>query len=132
MEMMNKKRSSKIMNIMTLRVFFLCKDVAILVVYMYSENALIWRTIILKQSKKWKTILSSWKGKREKEFHVCLVFMCTRIETCINKHFSFKIFLLNPSFEKFLDPRLGWRENYACTLHPHPPKKNSYLMKKCI
>ena len=50
---------------------------------------------------------SSWKRKREKELHVCLVFMCTRVEMCINKHFSFKIFLLNPPpFEKFLDPRL--------------------------
>ena len=29
------------MNIMTLRVSFLCKDVAVLVVYMYSENAFI-------------------------------------------------------------------------------------------
>ena len=39
---MNKKGPSKIMNIMTLRVFFVCKDVAILVVNMYnSENALI-------------------------------------------------------------------------------------------
>ena len=36
-------------------------------------------------------------------------FLCTRVVTCINKHFSFKIFLLNPSppFEKFLDPRLS-------------------------
>ena len=39
--------------------------------------------------------------------HVCLVFMCTRVDTCTNKHFSFKIFLLNPPFEKFLDPRLN-------------------------
>ena len=34
--------------------------------------------------------------------------MCTRVDTCINKHFSFKIFLLTPPpFEKFLDPRLN-------------------------
>ena len=32
--------------------------------------------------------------------------MCTRVHTCINKHFSFKIFLLNLPFEKFLDPCL--------------------------
>ena len=33
--------------------------------------------------------------------------MCTRVDTCINKHFSFKIFLLNPPpLEKILDPRL--------------------------
>ena len=32
--------------------------------------------------------------------------MCTHIDTCISKHFSFKMFLLNPLFEKFLDPRL--------------------------
>ena len=38
--------------------------------------------------------------------HVCLVFMCTRVDMCINKHFSFKIFLLKPLFEKFLDLRL--------------------------
>ena len=28
--------------------------------------------------------------------HVCLILMCTRVDTCINKHFSFKIFLLTP------------------------------------
>ena len=39
---------------------------------------------------------SSWKGRKEKEFHVCLVFMCTRVDTCIKKHFFFKIFPLNP------------------------------------
>ena len=32
--------------------------------------------------------------------------MCKRVDTCINKHFSFKIFLLNLPFEKFLDPCL--------------------------
>ena len=47
-----------------------------------------------------------YRGCRKKELHVCLVFMCTRVDMWINKHFSFKIFLLNPLFEKFLDPRL--------------------------
>ena len=38
--------------------------------------------------------------------------MCTRVDTCINKHIYFKIFLLNSSpptptpIEKFMDPRL--------------------------
>ena len=49
---------------------------------------------------------SSWK-RREKELHICLVFMCTRVDTCINKHFSFKFFLLKPPFEKIMDPRLS-------------------------
>ena len=43
-----------------------------------------------------KRVIKQNKKIREKELHVCLVFMCTRVGTCINKHFSFKIFLLNP------------------------------------
>ena len=54
-----------------------------------------------------KTKQYSLEGRREKELHVCLVFMCTRVDTCINKHFSFKISRLNPPpLLKFLDPRL--------------------------
>ena len=34
--------------------------------------------------------------EREKELHVCLVFMCARVDTCFNKHFSFKIFPPTP------------------------------------
>ena len=51
---MNKKRSSKIMNIMTLRVFFVCKDKAILVVniYMYSENAFNMKNNYIKTKQK--------------------------------------------------------------------------------
>ena len=47
--------------------------------------------------------------EREEELQVCLVFMCARVDTCFNKHFSLKLFLLNPTpptFDKFLDPRL--------------------------
>ena len=42
------------------------------------------RVIKQSQKKKWQ---SSWKGKKEKELHVCLVLMYTRVDTCINKHF---------------------------------------------
>ena len=42
-----------------------------------------------KTKQKMKTILLK---RKKKELHVCLVFMCTRI----NKHVSFKIFLLTP------------------------------------
>ena len=45
--------------------------------------------------------------------HVCLFFMCTRVDTCIKNHFSFKIFLLNLPFEKFLDSRLSWEPSAA-------------------
>ena len=50
----------------------------------------------IKESKKTKTILLKSK---KKEIGACLsIFMCTRVDTCINKskHFSFKIFLLKP------------------------------------
>ena len=50
---------------------------------------------------------SSWKGKRDKELHVCLVFMCTRVDTCIKNIFLSKFSSYTPPFEKFLDPRLG-------------------------
>ena len=43
---------------------------------------------VIKQSKNRRQ--SSWKGRRENEFHVSLVFMCTRVVTCINKHFLSK------------------------------------------
>ena len=51
------------------------------------------------------------------ELHVWLVFMCSRVDTCINKQFSLKFFLLQPLFEKLLDPRLYhcpfWKKNLA-------------------
>ena len=60
---------------------------------------------------------TSWKWRREKELQVCLVFTCTRVDICINTHFSFKIFLLNPPpFEKFLDPRL-FHDSAYCKVH---------------
>ena len=36
------------------------------------------------KKKKKKTLL---KMKNREKLHVCLVFMCTRVDTCINKHF---------------------------------------------
>ena len=56
-----------------------------------------------KTKQKMKTILLK---RKKKELHVCLVFMCTCVDTCINKHFSFKIFLLKPPLKIFMDPRL--------------------------
>ena len=59
---------------------------------------------VLKQNKKYIR-QSSGKGKREKELQVCLVFKCTRVDTCtcVDKHFSF-FNLLNhppPPWKKF-------------------------------
>ena len=32
----------------------------------------------------------------EKELHVCLVVVCTRVNTCINKHISFSFYSSTP------------------------------------
>ena len=59
----------------------------------------------IKKSNKTKQKIEDNHLEMEKER--CLVFMCARVDTCINKPFSSKIFLINPlPFEKFLDPRL--------------------------
>ena len=66
----------------------------------------------IKESNKTKQKIedNSLEKEGEEKLHFCLFFfVCTRVDTCKNKHFSFKIFLLNPSppFEKFMDPRLS-------------------------
>ena len=60
-----------------------------------------------------KNTQSSWKGRREKELHVCLVFMCTRVDTYILTNTFLQNFLSKfssstppPPFKNFLDLRL--------------------------
>ena len=36
------------------------------------------------------------KGKKRETVACFVVFLCICVDTCINKHFSFKIYLLNP------------------------------------
>ena len=61
---------------------------------------------------------SSWKGRREKEFHVCLVFMCT----FSSSNPPLKIFWIH-----------AWGEERITHVHYTPPPQKKFISnEKCI